>query len=192
MAEVLLFHHVRGLGEGTLAFAAELRGAGHVVHTPDLLEGRTFDSIEDGIAHVQEIGFDTVIGRAAAAAADLPADLVYVGFSLGVLPAQALTQRRPGARGAVLCYSCVPPSEFDSAWPAGVPGQIHMMENDPEVVEGGDLEAARELAASVAGVELFLYPGDRHLFADASVPDYDPSAAALLTERVRSFLGDLS
>ncbi len=189
MAEVLLYHHAQGLTEGCLAFADELRAAGHVVHTPDLYEGRTFESLAEGVGHAQEIGFDTVIARGAAVAEGLPDALVYAGFSLGVLPAQKLAHTRPGARGAVLMHSCVPPSEFGTPWPDGLPLQIHLMDNDefvlpPEV----DLAAARELAATVATAELFLYPGDRHLFTDSSLRDYDSSAALLLKSRVLALL----
>ncbi len=189
MAEVLCFHHSQGLTAGCLAFADELRAEGHVVHTPDLYEGRTFDSIAEGVGHAQEIGFDTIIERGAAVADGLPDGLVYAGFSLGVLPAQKLAQTRPGARGAVLMHSCVPPSEFGTPWPDGLPLQIHLMEYDefvlpPEV----DLEAARELDATVSTAELFLYPGDRHLFTDSSLRDYDSSAALLLKSRVLALL----
>jgi dienelactone hydrolase len=137
-----------------------------------------------------EMGFGTVIERGAAAAESLPAELVYLGFSLGVLPAQSLAQTRPGARGALLLHSCAPVSEFGGAWPAGVPVQIHLTEQDPFVLPPEhDLAAARELAGSAEDAELFLYPGDRHLFADESLPDYEPQAAALLRERVVAFLG---
>ncbi len=189
MAEVLVFHHAQGLTAGCLAFADELRAAGHVLHTPDLYEGRTFDSLAEGVGHAQQIGFDTIIERGTAVADGLPDGLVYAGFSLGVLPAQKLAQTRPGARGAVLMHSCVPPSEFGMPWPDGLPLQIHLMEDDefvlpPEV----DLAAARELAATVATAELFLYPGDRHLFTDSGLPDYDSSAALLLKSRVLALL----
>jgi dienelactone hydrolase len=130
MAELLLFHHAQGLTAGCLAFAGELRAAGHVVHAPDLYEGRTFATLADGVGHAEEVGFDTIIERGRVAAGPLPDDLVYAGFSLGVLPAQMLAQTRPGASGAVLVHSCVPPSEFGGPWPAGVPLQIHMMEAD--------------------------------------------------------------
>jgi dienelactone hydrolase len=33
-----------------------------------------------------------------------------------------------------------------------------------------------------------VYPGDRHLFTDNSLPDYDESTATLLQQRVLSFL----
>ena len=187
MAEVLLFHHAQGLTSGVLGFADELRRAGHVVHVPDLFDGRTFGSIDEGVAYAQEVGFGEIIERGARAADQLPQELVYAGFSLGVLPAQKLAQTRPGAQGALLFYSCVPAAEFGS-WPDGVPVQIHAMDADPIFTEEGDLDAARALVESAAHAELFLYPGDQHLFADAGLPSYDATAAALLRQRVLEFL----
>jgi dienelactone hydrolase len=190
MAEVVLFHHAQGLTPGLVAFADELRGAGHTVHTPDLFDGRTFGSIEEGMKYAEEIGFpDEVIERGTRAVEDLPAGLVYAGFSLGVLPAQKLAQTRPGARGALLFYACVPVSAFGPAWPDSVPVQVHGMDADPIFVGEGDIDAARELVAQAKDAELFLYPGDQHYFADSSLPSYDPEATALLTQRVLTFLG---
>lgn len=188
MAEVILFHHAQGLTSGVQEFAGRLRAAGHGVHVPDLYEGRTFASLEEGVAYADSVGFPEIAERGEVAAAGLPAEAVYAGFSLGVLPAQLLTQTRSGARGALLMHSCVPVSVFESPWPADVPGQIHAMDEDKLFVEEGDLEAARDLAGSADGVELFLYPGDRHLFADSSLGSYDPVAAELLLERVLDFL----
>jgi dienelactone hydrolase len=187
MAEVVLFYHARGLTPGVVAFADDLRAAGHTVHTPDLLDGRTFPTLEDGMAHVEEIGFGEVVERGTRAVEGLPAGLVYAGFSLGVLPAQKLAQTRPGAQGALLCYSCVPSSEF-GGWPAGVPVQIHGMDADPIFMGEGDVDAARALVDEAADAELFLYPGDQHYFADSSLPSYDPAATRLLTERALVFL----
>jgi dienelactone hydrolase len=188
MAEVLLFHHAQGQTAGFNAFADELRQAGHTVHTPDLFEGRTFGSIEEGMAYAEELGFpDEIIGRGERAASELPSELVYAGFSLGVVPAQKLAQTRPGARGALFFYSCVPASYF-GGWPADVPVQIHGMDADPIFVGEGDVEAARELVESSENAELFLYPGDQHYFADSSLPSYDADATALLTTRVLDFL----
>jgi dienelactone hydrolase len=189
MAEVLLFHHAQGQTEGFKAFASELRDAGHNVHTPDLFDGRTFPSIDEGVAYASEVGFGDLIERGVREADQLPNEVVYAGFSLGVLPAQKLAQTRPGAAGALLFYSCVPMSEFGpSSWPAGVPVQIHGMDADPFFVEEGDIDAAREVVDSAEQGELFLYPGDQHYFADSSLPSYDPEATALLTERVLDFL----
>ena len=190
MAEVVLFHHALGLTPGISAFADELRAAGHTVHTPDLFEGRTFSTIQEGVGHAGEVGFGEVMQRGARAVAELPAELVYAGFSLGVLPAQLLAQTRPGARGALLFYSCVPTSEFGS-WPADVPAQVHGMDADPFFVDEGDVDAARALVEETDEAELFLYPGDQHYFADSTQPSYDPDATALLTRRVLTFLGDL-
>lgn len=187
MAEVALFHHAQGLTPGVIAFADKLRANGHTVHTPDLFEGRTFGTLEEGIGHVEQIGFGAVIERGVSAVDGLPAELVYAGFSLGVLPAQKLAQTRPGAGGALLFHSCVPVSEFSSAWPDGVPVQVHAMNADPFFV-GEDIDAARALVDQAKDAELFLYPGEQHLFADSSLPSYDPDATALLTQRVLDFL----
>jgi dienelactone hydrolase len=186
MTEVLLYHHVQGLTDGVQAFADGLRSAGHTVHTPDLFEGRTFASIDDGLAFAREVGFGVLDERALAAADGIGPDAVYAGFSFGVMAAQRLAQTRPGARGALLMYSCLPVSEFGEAWPQDVPVQIHGKDADPFFLE--DLDAARALAGSTEHAELFLYPGDEHLFADSSLPGYDAAAAALLSERVFAFL----
>ncbi len=190
MAEVLLFHHAQGLTAGVVAFADVLRAAGHTVHTPDLFDGRTFDSIEAGLAFAREIGIEEVVERSVRTADDLPAELVYAGFSLGEMAAQKLAQTRPAARGALLFYSCIPISGEWSfgPWPEGVPVQIHGMDADPIFVGEGDVDAAREIVEKVEDAELFLYPGDQHYFADSSLPSYDAEATALLTERVLAFL----
>src|SRR3712207_5894804 len=191
MAEVMLFHHAQGLPPGLVAFAEELCRVGHTVHTPDLFEGRTFDTVVEGVAHAEEIGFGEVLERAVRAVEGLPADVVYAGFSLGVGSAQGLTQTRPGARGALLFHACLPVSEFGPSWPEGVPVQVHAMEADREFDNGWDLPAARALVEEAEDAELFLYPGDRHLFADSSLPSYDADAAALLSRRVHAFLDRL-
>jgi len=190
MAHVLLFHHALGLTPGITTFADQLRRAGHTVHTPDLYDGRTFRTIEQGMAFARQLGFpDEIIERGERIAAELPSELVYAGFSLGVLPAQKLAQTRVGARGALLFYSCVPASEF-GGWPEDLPVQVHGMDRDPIFTGEGDLEAARALVASVPHGELFLYPGDKHYFADSSLPSFDAGATALLLQRVLAFLKD--
>ncbi|MBB5662988.1 dienelactone hydrolase [Rhizobium leguminosarum] len=191
MAEILLFHHAQGLTPGVRAFADEIAAAGHIVHTPDLFDGRIFDSIEAGLAYIGEIGFDAIRERGVRLADELPRELVYAGFSFGVLPAQKLAQTRPGARGALLFYSCLPISGkwAFGPWPEGVAVQIHGMDNDPIFVGEGDIDAAREIVAKVEDAELFLYPGDQHYFADSSLPSYDAEATALLITRVLAFLG---
>jgi dienelactone hydrolase len=184
VAEIVLFHHAQGLTGGCLSFADELRAAGHVVHAPDLYEGRTFTELADGMGYTEEVGFDTIIERGRRAAAELRDDIVYAGLSLGVMPAQMLAQTRPGAKGALLLHSAVPPSEFGCPWPQAVPLQIHTRPDD----EWGDVDVAREMAETIPNAERFLYPGDRHLFTDRSLPDHDESATALVLRRARSFL----
>lgn len=192
MAEVLLFHHAQGLTSGIYEFADTLRQTGNVVHVPDLFDGRTFDTVEAGVQYAQEIGFSWILDRGRAVAAGLPRDLVYAGFSLGVMPAQLLAQTRSGARGALFVSGCLPVTEFSDGWPAQVPVQIHATESDPEFVDSGDIDAARALVAQGDDAELFLYPGDAHLFADSSLPSYEADSAALLTGRVIQFLDRIS
>ncbi|MEZ5063840.1 MAG: dienelactone hydrolase family protein [bacterium] len=188
MIEILLFHHAQGQTPGFLEFADALRDAGYVVHAPDLYEGRVFDDFGEGLAYAESTGFQKILERGAQAAKELPDEMVYAGFSLGVLPAQMLAQTRPGALGALFFYSCVPPTEFSDGWPADVPVQIHGMDADPIFVGEGDIEAARAIVESSERAELFLYPGDQHYFADSGLPSYDASATALLKKRVLEFL----
>lgn len=192
MAQVLLFHHAQGLTPGVREFAEMLRYAGHTVHVPDLYEGCVFDDLEKGFAYAQRIGFGTIMERGVKAAEGLPRELVFAGFSLGVLPAQKLAQTRAGAVGAVLFHSCVPFSEFGPAWPHGVRVQIHGMDRDKFFVDEGDLDAARALVDTTVDAELFLYSGEKHLFSDSSLTSYDEDATALLSKRVLGFLEDVS
>ena len=183
MAEVVVFHHALGLTDAVRGFADALRDAGHTVHTPDLYDGGTFGTIEDGLAYSEELGGPmAMVDRARAAVESLPSEVVYVGFSLGVLSAQSLAQTRAGARGAVFCYSALPLGQWGdnwpAAWPEGVPLQLHILDGDE------DFEIAQGLAATVPGAELFVYPGTEHYFAE-----HDDQAASLLEQRVLAFLG---
>ena len=83
----------------------------------------------------------------------------------------------------MLIAGAVPLAEFGGSWPDGVPLQLHSPDPDE------DVEIARELAATVPGTELFLYPGADHLFVDRSLAGYDEGAAAQVTRRVLDFLG---
>ena len=188
MAEIVMFHHVQGLTPGVIAFGNGLRAAGHTVHTPDLFDGRTFPTLDEGMAFAQTIGFGAILDRAVREAEAFGPDLVYAGFSMGVMPAQKLAQTRAGARGAVLIDACLPVSEFGDRWPESVPVQVHGMDADPFFAGEGDLDAARALVGSTKQGELFLYPGDVHLFADSSLPSYDPQATELMTGRILKFL----
>jgi dienelactone hydrolase len=186
VAEVVVFHHALGLTEWVRGFAGDLREAGHTVHAPDLYDGRTFAQLDDGLAYSEEIGGPmAVVERARTAVELLPSEVVYIGFSLGVLAAQSLAQTRPGSRGAVLCYAALPLGQWGDnwpeTWPDGVPLQMHILDGDE------DVEFARGLEAAVERSELWVYPGTEHYFAE-----HDDGAAALLGERVLGFLARAS
>src|SRR3954470_2205024 len=182
MADILIFHHAHGLTDGVRSFGDDLRRAGHTVHLPDMYEGQVFDTLEAGLDYANQVGFGAVSRRGMRAADALSRELVYAGFSLGVMPAQELAQTRPGARGALLLSACLPASEF-GGWPDGVPVQIHGKDGDDFFAGESDIDAARALVDEADDAELFLYPGKEHLFADPGLQSYDPDATALLTER---------
>ena len=184
MVDVVVFHHAQGLTDGVLQFAEELRSVGHRVSAPDLYDGAAFDTVVDGVAYAENVGTDTILGRAAEAVSELPARMVYAGFSLGAMAAQMFTQTRPNAQGALLYHGGSPTSRFSRPWPAGVRLQIHTMDAD----EWMELNEAESLRDEVAGAELFVYPGSKHLFADSSLEDYDEDAAQLLVARTITFL----
>ncbi|MGL5849923.1 MAG: dienelactone hydrolase family protein [Phycicoccus sp.] len=188
MAEILLFHHVQGLTDGVRRLADELRAAGHTVHAPDLFGGATYGSVDEGFTAVKALGDGATTRWADQAVAELPAGSVYAGVSLGVVQAQRLAQTRPGARGALLLEACLPSSAFGTGWPAGVPVQVHGMERDPFFGLEGDVDAARELVTEADDGELFVYPGDVHLFTDSSLPSYDEAATAQVLERTLTLL----
>ena len=190
MTDIVLFHHIQGLTPGVVAFADALRGVGHTVHTPDHFEGRTFGSIDEGAEYCGSVGFGEVRARGVRSVADLPTAVVYAGFSLGVMPAQQLLETRPGALGGLFYHGFADPAEFGT-WPSGVPVQIHAMDRDPFFVDEGDIDVARPFVESTPGAEMFLYPGDGHLFADSSLDGYDEGATRLVLERSVEFLRTL-
>ena len=193
MTEVVLFHHVQGRTDGVLEFAERLREGGHTVHTPDLFDGERPATISDGLALTKRIG--DLDERADRAVAELPG-LVYAGISFGVSSAQRLAQTRAGVRGALFYEACLPiRGEWAiGPWPEGVAVQVHGMDKDPFFALEGDVDAARELVETVGPErgELFLYPGDHHLFIDSSLPSYDPEATTLAIQRSLQFLSRLS
>lgn len=184
MTDVILFHHALGVTDGMEAFADRLRDGGHQVTVADLFEGKTFDNIDEGVAHEEQLGWDEMIRRSEAAIAPLPPGVVIGGFSLGAVYGQRLAQTREGALGALLYHAGdIPPSEFDTPWPEKVGLQIHVSDGDKWFNrEGG------EQLASEAGGELFLYPGSAHLFTDSSWEEYDEASTRLVMERTLSFL----
>ncbi|GAB2544076.1 dienelactone hydrolase family protein [Brachybacterium huguangmaarense] len=173
MSSLTLFHHVRGLTPGVRELAERLRAAGHEVRTPDLFDGRTFASIEEGFAHVQSLGFDAVTARGVAAFAEHPTDAVG-GLSLGAMPAQSVLQSVPGVRAGILLHAFIDPEQLDGTLPAGVPVHVHGAAEDPYFADEGDLDAARAWSAAHPEVVVTVHPGSGHLFTDSSTEDFDP------------------
>jgi dienelactone hydrolase len=172
-------------------FAERLCAAGHIVHTPDLFEGALFDSLEEGMRRRDEIGMETLMGRAQEAIADLPQELVFAGFSMGAMPAELLAATRPGARAAILMHGAFAPAAFGiAAWP-DVPVQLHYANGDPEVNLDGIHALASAVRAAGAPAELYAYDGGGHLFEDAALEGHDAESAKAMQERVLDFLARL-
>ena len=196
MAEVVLFHHVQGLTDGVRAFADELRAGGHTVHTPDLFDGERPATIDDGI-DAGEPHRRRALSERADRGRGRPARRPGLRRLLLRRRAPRSSSRRPAPARAARCSTSR--SSRSSAewsfgpWPDGLPVQVHGMDADPFFAVEGDLDAARELVATVGPdvAELFTYPGDKHLFTDSSLPSYDPDATRLVLDRSLAFLGRL-
>ncbi|MFF8957056.1 dienelactone hydrolase family protein [Streptomyces sp. NPDC014894] len=173
---IMLLHSTYGLRPAVGSAAERLRAAGHQVWTPDLFEGRTFDTVEDGMAFKDGLGKDELLKRAVLAAAPYSdRGLVYAGFSLGASIAQTLALGDEKARGLLLMHGT-----SDIAVNASVdelPVQLHIA--DPDPFEPHDWLTAWYLGMGRAGAdaEVYRYPGAGHLFTDPELPDYDEEAA---------------
>ncbi|GAA2096535.1 dienelactone hydrolase family protein [Brevibacterium salitolerans] len=189
MAHVIFFHSALGLDKGVHAMADAIREAGHTVTTPDVYDGHVFDSTEKGIAYRDEVGFRTLTDRATAALAGVEGPLVAAGISLGAALAQRLGKKDPRTEAAVLLHAGGESRLID--WPARVALQIHHSVDDPWIDEGGPENLLRSAARAGARAEHYLYPGDAHLFADPTKPDFDERSAELLSARVQLLLEDL-
>ncbi|MCW3815236.1 dienelactone hydrolase family protein [Micromonospora sp. DR5-3] len=185
MAHILLLHSVYGLRPAVLAAADRLRAAGHEVTTPDLYGLPAVDTVEDGFALLDKVGRDTVLGRARAAARDLPAETVLAGFSMGAGVAGALLAERPQAAALLLLHGTG--ADPESVRP-GLPVQLHLA--DPDEYEPPDEldEWRRAMTAAGAELSVYRYPGPGHLYTDPEVPDHDALAAALTWDRALTFL----
>ncbi|GHF31619.1 dienelactone hydrolase [Streptomyces mashuensis] len=188
---IVLFHSAYGLRPAVHAAAGRLREAGHEVHVPDLYEGRTADTVEDGMAIKDEIGRDELLRRAVAAAAPLSdRGLVYAGFSLGGSIAQNLALNDEKARGLLLLHGTSDLPE-DAAVDE-LPVQLHVA--DPDPFEPHDWLNAWYLRMGRAGadVEVYRYPGAGHLFTDPDLPDHDAEAAGAVWTTALGFLDDIA
>lgn len=188
---ILLLHSMYGLRPAVHTAADRLRAAGHEVHVPDLFEGRTADSAEDGMALKEEIGKDELLRRAVVAAAPLSdRGVVYAGFSLGGSIAQNLALGDEKARGLLLLHGT---SDIaDDATADGLPVQLHVA--DPDPFEPHDWLNAWYLRMGRAGadVEIYRYPGAGHLFTDPELPDYDEEAAEATWKVALGFLAEVT
>jgi len=187
---IVLFHSAYGLRPAVHAAADRLRAAGHEVLVPDLYDGRTAETVEEGMAVQDGISTDELLKRAVAAVAPV-ADrgLVYAGFSLGGSIAQTLALADEKARGLLLLHGTSDIAE--DAATDGLPVQLHVA--DPDPFETHDWLSAWYLRMRRAGadVEVYRYPGAGHLYTDPELADHDPEATAATWPVALAFLAEL-
>ena len=188
MTEVVLFHSVRGLRLAEREWADRLRAAGHTVALPDLYGGETGETLEAGFAIQERIGWATMVARARAATAALPAGTVLAGVSVGAQIVGEVWQDRPNAAGVLLLHG---PCEVPAKPRDELPVQAHMADPEPYDDEAYLADWAEGMRRAGLAFQLFRYPGAGHYFTDATLPDYDAAAHALAEERVLAFLARL-
>jgi dienelactone hydrolase len=187
---IMLFHSTYGLRPAVHRAADRLRAAGHEVWTPDLFDGRTFDTVEEGMAYNEELGKEELLKRAVLAAAPYSErGLVYAGFSLGAATAQTLALGDAKARGLLLLHGTSDIAATASV--DGLPVQLHVAE--PDAYETDDWLSAWYLQMRKVGadVEVYRYAGAGHLYTDSDLPDYDEEAAEATWRVALGFLETL-
>lgn len=188
---IVLFHSAFGLRPAVHAAAERLRAAGHEVHVPDLYDGRTTDTVEEGMKIKDEIGQEELLRRAITAVAPLSdRGVVYAGFSLGGSIAQNLALGDEKARGLLLMHGTSDLAEDASV--DELPVQLHVA--DPDPFEPHDWLNAWYLRMQRAGadVEIYRYAGAGHLFTDPELADYDKEAAEAAWAVALGFLDDVA
>lgn len=186
---IVLFHSAYGLRPAVHAAADRLRAAGFEVHVPDLYDGRTAQTVEDGMAVRDEIGNDELLRRAVRAVAPYSGQgLVYAGFSFGGSVAQTLALGDEKARGLLLLHGT---SDIADGAATGIPVQLHVA--DPDPFESEDWLNSWYLGMRKAGadVEVHRYRGAGHLYTDPELPDYDAQAAERTWAVALDFLREL-
>ncbi|AYG83465.1 hypothetical protein DWB77_05661 [Streptomyces hundungensis] len=188
---IMLFHSVHGMRPAVREAAERLRAAGHEVHVPDLYEGRTAETAEEGARLKDEIGKEELLKRAVLAAAPYSErGLVYAGFSLGGSIAQTLALGDEKARGLLLFHGTSDMAENTAV--DELPVQLHVA--DPDPFESADWLNSWYLQMRRAGadVEIYRYPGAGHLYTDPGLPDYDEASAELTWRTALGFLDSLA
>ncbi|MEU3502447.1 dienelactone hydrolase family protein [Streptomyces hundungensis] len=187
---IMLFHSVHGMRPAVREAADRLRAAGHEVHVPDLYEGRTAETAEEGARLKDEIGKEELLKRAVLAAAPYSErGLVYAGFSLGGSIAQTLALGDEKARGLLLFHGTSDMAENTSV--DELPVQLHVA--DPDPFESADWLNSwyLQMRRADADVEIYRYPGAGHLYTDPGLPDYDEASAELTWRTALGFLDSL-
>ncbi|MEW9551144.1 dienelactone hydrolase family protein [Nonomuraea sp. NPDC050783] len=186
MAQIVLFHSMLGLRPAERRAAERLRASGHDVVTPDLFDGRTASTIEEGfVLKDEQIGWPTIEQRAREAVRSLPADTVLAGISMGGGVVHTLLPSRPDTAGVLLLHGV---AEIRTTARAGLPIQLHISDADPFAPRATVASWQDGATRAGADLEVFSYPKVGHYFTDPDLADHDEHAATLTWRRVLDFL----
>jgi dienelactone hydrolase len=188
MPQIALFHSVLGVRPGVLDAAGRLQAAGHEVTVVDQYEGRVFDDYAEASTYAASVGYPELMQRALAAVAPPQDGFIAAGFSNGgAMSEYVATQRR--VAGVLMLSGALPLDMLGAGgWPARVRAQIHYTLEDPFRQQAAVDSVVEAIRAAAGVVEVFDYPGDGHLFTDASLPtEHNVANAQLLWQRVLAF-----
>lgn len=186
MATIVLFHHAGGRTPGVLALARRFEEAGHTVVVPDYFDGITFTTMDEALAHLDDVSMPALFERAEKSIETLEQPFVVAGISLGAALAQHLAHTNTRVQGLVSLEGFIDPQFLAGSLPQSLPITTHGRTDDRFFAE--DLPAAQAVAASHPATDLYLYEGSGHLFTDSSWDTYDAAQTELVVERVLAFL----
>jgi carboxymethylenebutenolidase len=181
---VIVLHEFFGLTPFFSRLADRLREERFTVLVPDLYEGALATTVDEASALARGLDADRALAVLGEAVQHMRMNwhprVGVVGFSLGASLAPSLAERTP-VDAVVTYYGW---SEVDPArWTT--PALVHAAEND----EWEPWDDFRSWVSKVPDVELHLYRGTGHWFANEDVPDaFDRDASELAYERTLEFL----
>jgi dienelactone hydrolase len=185
MATIAIFHSVLGLRAIENATVARFQARGHSAFAPDLFDGRTAATVEEGFAIMDQVGWTLICDRARAALDQAPSTAVLLGLSMGAGVVSSIWPERRQAGGIVLLHGLASvPANLD----LDVPVQVHVADPDPFAPPAQLEKWMRIAAASGISAETFRYPDLGHFFTDPSLDDFDADGAELAWDRVSRFL----
>ena len=192
---VIVIHEWWGLDDSVRDAAARIAAQGYMVLAVDLFRGETASTTAEASALarklLEEPGFAERNLRSAHAfltdGAGAP-EIATLGFSLGGYWALEATRFMPEQFAAAVVFYGQPDAEEDVVAAITAP-VLGLYGGDDRSIPAADVRAFREQAEALdKTVEIVIYPGANHGFANPDDSRYDAAAAALSWQQVAAFL----